>query len=111
MMKRMTLSNLGLTGLMVLILFIAGTTIYRYVDGTMVYVEIRDSIIPREPYDKIDHIKLFGQASDGWYIANVFVSDTETNDFDNSMIRYNRNTKEFVIPSEQFGFESCIEIR
>jgi len=77
----------------------------------MVYVEIRDSIIPKEPYDKIEKIDLYGQATDGWYIANVFVVDSETNDFANSMIRYNQDTKEFIIPSEQFGFESCIEVK
>ena len=111
MKKATLLFNLGVTGLMAVILFIAGITIYQYVDGTMIYIEIKDGIIPKEPYDKIDHIELFGQALDGWYIANIFVSDTKTNDFANSMIRYNRDTKEFVIPSEQFGFESCIVIR
>jgi len=98
-------------GFALLMLVLGSFFAYLAIDNFNVYVEIRDGVIPVEPYDKIDHVEMFGCTSDGWYIANIFVSDTETNDFDNCMVRYNRDTGDFVIPSEAFGFESCVEIK
>jgi len=108
---KVSLVDLGVGGLLAFILCLAGFYIYIYIDETLVYGEIENGIIPKEPFDKIDRIDLFGKAIDGWYIANVFVVDSETNDFDNSMVRYNREDKIFVIPSEQLGLESCIDIK
>lgn len=107
----MKYGDLLFAGFVVFILGIAGFNIYIYIDGTLVYVEIRDGILPVDPYDKIDHIEMFDQASDGWYIANVFVVDSETNNFSNSMIRYNRDTKVFVIPARDARFDVCIEVK
>ena len=105
------LMHLGMAVLMGFVILLAIFYIYNYIDETTVYEEIKNGILPKEPYDKIDHIEYIGQANDGWYLANIFVVNSMTNDFANNLVRYNRNTKEFIIPSEQFGFEPYIEIK
>lgn len=107
----MNWQELGVASFMTFIVGFSIFYIYIYVDGTLVYTEIRDGILPVDPYDKINHIEMFGQATDGWYIANVFVVDSETNNFSNSMVRYNRDNKVFVIPARDAGFDVCIEVK